>query len=398
MTQKPSADLFSPTEDQQKLTDSILALLESDLAKAHQGLKEKLNEREYDWWSTVQSGLKLLELTRDNKKHYEAGTDAWRLAVTTAISLRFFELLKLLGTSGPVSVAWAKDTMVAVLERKALPRNALAELLLPDGQEYMSAPGVPGGDLDGVLTELLLPIDAHLERISQQAMVDAAIVEPRHGSPAVPQNQFVKEGQTWSIVFEGETCRLPVGLDGLDYISLLLASPLKAIAAGELYSSVSRSPVVSADFTHAATASISEHAGDPGDEHRASFSQVRFGADNALDFRAQREYQQRLAELEQQCTLALEGGDGKKAAELQQEYDIIQDELKTSTWRGRSKSLDKTNERHRQTVTNAIRRAYKLLRQEAPSLADYLQKSITTGSQFMYRDGQVAWTVTPPSR
>ena len=397
MTQKQSTGSFRPTAAQQAV-DALIFCLERDLADAHEALSRSLDQRKYEWWSAVRNGLKLLQTKRENANHFASCTEAWHLAVTAAISSRFSDLRKLLGATDPGSVTWATETIAAVLEQKALPTSALAGLSLPDGKGYILAPGVPGGDLDGVLTELLLPIDAHLERISQQAMVDAAIVEPRHGSPAVPQNQFVKEGQTWSIVFEGETCRLPVGLDGLDYISLLLASPLKAIAAGELYSSVSRSPVTRAEFTHAATASISEHAGDTGDEHRASFSQVRFGADNALDFRAQREYQQRLAELEQQCTLALEAGDGKKAAELQQEYDLIQDELKTSTWRGRSKSLDKTNERHRQTVTNAIRRAYKLLRQEAPSLADYLQKSITTGSHFMYRDGQVAWTVTPPSR
>ncbi len=323
MTQKPSTSPFSLTAGQQKLIDAVLDLLQSDLAKANESLKETLNEREYQWWSSLES----LSVARENAEHFEACIGAWRVAVTAAITSRFEALLNLGPPSGPVLVEWAKGLVNSVLEKKGRPREAISGLMLSFGKEAAFPPGVLPSmryDLDEALNRLFQPVETQLNEISQRALVDAAIREDRERTPSPLQNQFVKEGQTWSIVFNGEICRLPVGLDGLAYISVLLANPLKKIRAAELYSSISASPVVSTPFADAVTASISEYQTETEDGDRASVSQVCFDTADTLDFRARREYQRRSDELEKECTWSLEAGDKKKAADLRQEYDSIE--------------------------------------------------------------------------
>jgi len=51
---------------------------------------------------------------------------------------------------------------------------------------------------------------------------------------SAPSNTFVREGETWKIQFDGETCRIPASLIGLDYISLLLRDAGKPISAQAL--------------------------------------------------------------------------------------------------------------------------------------------------------------------
>ncbi len=56
---------------------------------------------------------------------------------------------------------------------------------------------------------------------------------PRRAAPAGPGNRFVRDGDVWSITFDGETCALP-DRKGLRDLARLLAEPGREIAAQDL--------------------------------------------------------------------------------------------------------------------------------------------------------------------
>ena len=56
---------------------------------------------------------------------------------------------------------------------------------------------------------------------------------PRQAAPADPGNRFVRDGDVWSITFDGETCAL-TDRKGLRDLARLLAEPGREIAAQDL--------------------------------------------------------------------------------------------------------------------------------------------------------------------
>ena len=169
--QQPSRANRSVTAGRQKGIEAVLALLESDLANAQQSLRRRLSEREYLWWSDLDS----IPTARDNGKHFEESVQMWLSEVTSAISLRFQALLKLRPTRDDSAIEWAKDQVKSLLERKGQPREAISSLMLSFGTEPAFPPGVlPNNpcDLDGVLGRLMQDTYAHLEQVCLQSMID----------------------------------------------------------------------------------------------------------------------------------------------------------------------------------------------------------------------------------
>lgn len=162
----------SATAERENGVEAALALLESELARAHQSLKARLSEREDQWWSDLDS----IPTARDNGKHFEISLETWLSEVTSAISSRFQTLLKLRPTRDGSAIEWAKDQVKSLLERKGQPREAISSLMLSFGTEPAFPPGVlPKNpcDLDGVLGRLMQDTYAHLERVCQQSMIDS---------------------------------------------------------------------------------------------------------------------------------------------------------------------------------------------------------------------------------
>ena len=179
------------------------------------------------------------------------------------------------------------------------------------------------------------------------------------GNAKDEENRFVKDGQTWHLAFAGEICRLGAPLIGLDYISVLLRTPCKALKAVELQSRVSGQPF-DTRFAELAQRSISEETEDAAEYGEGiGVPQQDFSRVAVLDQRARAEYEAKLREIEDEATLALEVGDRAEAEKLQKEYDAIDAEIRGSTgmWH-RSRNFPNRSERARQSVTKAIKRAY----------------------------------------
>jgi hypothetical protein len=102
----------------------------------------------------------------------------------------------------------------------------------------------------------------------------------------------------------------------------------------------------------------------------------------------------RLRQIEDESTHALEIGDKKKAAELMREYAEIDLELSRSRdIHRRSRVFPDENEKARTSITKALGRAYEKIRLQAPKTAEYLESQIRTGSEFMYRDSATPWNL-----
>jgi eukaryotic-like serine/threonine-protein kinase len=179
--------------------------------------------------------------------------------------------------------------------------------------------------------------------------------------------RFVREGDFWTIAYEGATMRLR-DLKGLGYLALLLASPGRELHVLEL---------VAADAgpapQQAALSGDGLHAGRPA------------GLDPLVDAHAKQEYRVRIEELRADLEEARRFNDDERAAQLEEELDALVGELtRAAGLGGRSRPSSAPAERARVNVTKAIRTAIKLIERESPALAEHLSASVRTGRFCSY--------------
>lgn len=187
---------------------------------------------------------------------------------------------------------------------------------------------------------------------------------------------FSREGDYWSIGFEGRTARLRDS-KGLQYLALLLAEPgrefhvLDLVAAGRTGSDVPGG--------RAGTRLVAD-AGDAGE---------------LLDERAKQTYRRRLTEIEEDIDEALTMGDTERAAQANAERECLLRELARAVGLGgRARRAGSASERARSAVTRAIRHGLARIRTHNPSLAEHLDRTIRTGTCCSYLPDSrvpVAW-------
>jgi hypothetical protein len=108
-----------------------------------------------------------------------------------------------------------------------------------------------------------------------------------------------------------------------------------------------------------------------------------------LDATARHQYQDRLAELQDQLEDAQELNDVDRAAEIEEEREIIAKELSRATGlRGRDVAVASTQKRAQQAVSLAINRAIEALEKPCPELGAHLKETIATGSHPIYQPTQ----------
>jgi eukaryotic-like serine/threonine-protein kinase len=188
----------------------------------------------------------------------------------------------------------------------------------------------------------------------------------RHG--AGPEARFVREGEFWTISYEGTTMRLR-DLKGLQYLALLLASPGRELHVLELVAT--GGPAPAAQITGLAEEGL--HAARPAD------------LDPFTDARAKQEYRTRIEELRSELEEARRFHDNERAARIEEELDALVGELaRAAGLRGRDRAPASSAERARVNVTKAIRTAIKLTERESPALAEHLTASVRTGRFCSY--------------
>src|SRR6266511_163185 len=202
-------------------------------------------------------------------------------------------------------------------------------------------------------------------------------------APEMSRNVFRREGEYWSVAYEGDIVRVK-DAKGLRHLARLLAHPGREFHAAELEAAEGRV---------APTASV-------GSRGRAESGELTVRLDlgdagELLDATAKAAYKARLEELQAELDEAEGFNDPVRAAKARQEMDFLVDELARAVGLGgRDRRAASHAERARLNVTRAIRAAMANLARADPSLGRHLAATIRTGRYCSYTPdprAPIAW-------
>ena len=191
--------------------------------------------------------------------------------------------------------------------------------------------------------------------------------DPRDEQPVASVNVFRREGDYWSVSFEGHTIRVR-DLKGMRYLARLLADP------GREYHVL--------DLVAAETGSDAQGASS----HAAGLQRSALGdAGESLDAQAKDAYRRRLAEIDDDLEQARAIGDAERAAQADAERDFLVQELaRAFGLGGRDRRAASASERARAAVTRAVRQAMTRIAEHHPQLGQHLSRTIRTGTYCAY--------------
>jgi tetratricopeptide (TPR) repeat protein len=203
---------------------------------------------------------------------------------------------------------------------------------------------------------------AGLERQAARTILDRIEVA---ASATTGTNLFRREGDYWSVVFEGRTVRVR-DLKGMRYLAQLLAHPGREFHVLDL--------VAAETGQHLAL-------GDAGE---------------MLDERAKTAYRRRLVEIEEDVEQARALGDASREAQADAERDFLVRELARAVGLGgRDRRAASASERARSGVTRAVRQGIARIGEHHPQLGEHLNRAVHTGTYCAYvpdPGAPAAWT------
>lgn len=186
-------------------------------------------------------------------------------------------------------------------------------------------------------------------RITAERQLDPATVDA--GASAAAANEWRREGDFWTLSYDGRTVRMKDS-KGLQDLARLLAEPGREIHVLDLY-------------------------GAPG---TADMGRVRGDVGEVIDARARTAYRDRLRDLEAELTEAEAAQDRGRAERIRAERDFLAAELAAAMGLGgRARRAGDPHERARKAVGTRIRLAVDRLAEPHPSLARHLRNSVRTG-------------------
>jgi tetratricopeptide (TPR) repeat protein len=240
----------------------------------------------------------------------------------------------------------------------AIARMGLAEAHQARGSEHRAVLERQAARtiLEGIQAAPTAPPPVHVEQHD-------ALDEP----PVASLNLFRREGDYWSVVFEGHTLRVR-DLKGMRYLARLLADPGREyhvldLVAAETGSGAQVDRSQAADLLRSAL-------GDAGE---------------MLDTRAKDAYRRRLAEIDDDIEQASAIGDTERAAQADAERDFLLRELSRAFGLGgRDRRAASASERARAGVTRAVRQAIARIAEHHPQLGEHLSRTIRTGTYCAY--------------
>ncbi|HEU4426468.1 MAG TPA: hypothetical protein VFR67_28335, partial [Pilimelia sp.] len=185
--------------------------------------------------------------------------------------------------------------------------------------------------------------------------------------PAASVNVFRRDGDYWSVIFDGHTVHVR-DLKGMRYLARLLADPGREfhvldLVAAEAGPGTQVDSGQSANLPHSAL-------GDAGE---------------ILDAPAKDAYRRRLAEIDDDIEQAHATGDAERAAQADTERGFLVRELtRAFGLSGRGRRAASASERARAGVTRAIRQAITRIGGHHPQLGEHLSRTIRTGTYCAY--------------
>jgi tetratricopeptide (TPR) repeat protein len=184
-------------------------------------------------------------------------------------------------------------------------------------------------------------------------------------SATTQANVFRREGDYWSVVFEGRAVRVR-DLKGMRYLAQLLAHPGREFHVLDLV---------------AAETGQRTALGDAGE---------------ILDERAKAAYRRRLVEIEEDIEQARALEDAGREAQADAERDFLVRELASAVGLGgRDRRAASASERARSGVTRAVRQGIARLGEHHSELGQHLDRAVRTGTYCAYvpdSGAPAAWT------
>jgi tetratricopeptide (TPR) repeat protein len=210
----------------------------------------------------------------------------------------------------------------------------------------------------------------------EEAVAQAGSREGTEGAVA-DGSIFRREGEYWSIAFDGRTVRVR-DLKGMRYLARLLAQPGREMHVLDLVAGERGSPP-------------GAEGGRPGGLPVAPLGDA--GA--ILDARAKETYRRRLADIDDDIEQAHTLGDNERAAQAEFEREFLIRELSGAVGLGgRDRRAVSASERARASVTRAIRQRMARIAEYHPELGEHLDRTIRTGTYCAYmpdRRAQPDW-------
>src|SRR5680860_222421 len=215
---------------------------------------------------------------------------------------------------------------------------------------------------------------AALERQAARTILDGieavpSVTPPVEHDHALPVQQgaslnvFHREGDYWTVTFDGHTDRIR-DLKGMRYLARLLADP------GREYHVLDLVAAETAGGGHGDTGPV------------AALPRSAFGdAGELLDPQAKLAYRRRLAEIDDDLEHARATGDTERAAQVDAERDFLIRELaRAFGLSGRERRAASASERARASVTRAVRQAIARIGEYHSELCEHLSRTIRTGT------------------
>jgi hypothetical protein len=195
---------------------------------------------------------------------------------------------------------------------------------------------------------------ADLEQEAARAILEH--IEAAADQPHTAENVIRREGDYWSVAFDGGTVRIR-DLKGIRYLARLLASPGRELHVLDL---------VAAESSGGQAPAL----GDAGE---------------LLDPQARDAYRRRLVEIEDDIDQARAMGDDVRTAQAAAEREFLVRELSRAVGLGgRDRRAGAASERARAGVTRAIRQAIARLAEHNPGLGQHLERTVRTGTYCAY--------------
>ena len=240
-----------------------------------------------------------------------------------------------------------------------------------------------GGDVDGARRALRVSLgdeasDALWQEGTRMSLEDAVTLahgdSPAATLTAATTNAFIREGEFWTLTYDGSVARLKDS-KGLRDIARLLQTPGTEVAAIDLASAGSGARGTRASGSRDLDLGVE---GDVGE---------------ALDAAARAEYRARLLDLEGEIDEADAHNDPERASRAREEREFLLGELRAAVGLGgRARRALDPAERARKAITGRIRDAVMHVEAAHPPAGHHLRRSIRTGSFCVYDPpGPTSW-------
>jgi hypothetical protein len=231
-----------------------------------------------------------------------------------------------------------------------------------------SRPGLP----EGYVTRLAGPVSAGRRDAVEEVETSAVGLPSEAAAPTVSRNLFRREGEYWTLCYEGAVVRLR-DAKGLRHLARLLTQPGREFHAVDL------------EAAHQRPAVAAVGPGGPAGGAELGVRPDLGDAGELLDATAKAAYQARLVELRAELEEAEGLNDPARATQARQELEFLVAELARAVGLGgRDRRAASHAERARLNATRAIRAAMANLARANPPLGRHLAATIRTGRYCAY--------------